>query len=304
MLSAPSMQAPAHPGRVGTGGSQASRQAPTRPRTTCRTQEACLEEGPLAKLEGCWAVRRREDFPARGTEPVGEGTGPWWVGRRCREGLSSGLCGALVMGEDRAAWALFWKATPRLQLASCSPRVETRGSWARTSPSCELSVLMGRGCVGYPATAGLGTHIRAPCAPAGTPTSQPCAPGLPRLRPRKTLVSQEQTDVAPGDTRDAEQRASRHARLAPSSLLVLPSSRTHARRLSDATDACLASVPALSSRYGFCPNGGLQTQEPGSGRRRQLESLARGVWGRDAVLRPLPPATQPPARDARRCRQV
>lgn len=72
------------------------------------SQEACLEEGPLAKLEGCWAVRRREDLPARGTEPVGEGARPWWVGRRCQEGLSSGLCGALAMGEDEAARALFW----------------------------------------------------------------------------------------------------------------------------------------------------------------------------------------------------
>lgn len=71
------------------------------------SQEACLEEGPLAKLEGCWAVRRQANLQDRGTEPVGEGAGPW-VGRRCREGLSSGLCGALAMGEDGAAQALFW----------------------------------------------------------------------------------------------------------------------------------------------------------------------------------------------------
>lgn len=72
------------------------------------SQEACLEEGPLAKLEGCWAVRRREDLPARWAEQVGEGAGPLWVGRRCQEGLGSGLCGALAMGEDGASRALFW----------------------------------------------------------------------------------------------------------------------------------------------------------------------------------------------------
>lgn len=43
--------------------------------------------------------------------------------------------------------------------------------------------------------------------------------------------------MAPGDPRDAEQRASRHARLAPSSLLVLPSSRTHADCLMPQTRA-------------------------------------------------------------------
>lgn len=82
------------------------------------SQEACLEEGPLAKLEGCWAVRRCEDLPARGTEPMGEGAGPWWVGWRCQEGLTSGLCGALAMGEDEAAWALFWVRRVMSRLAA------------------------------------------------------------------------------------------------------------------------------------------------------------------------------------------
>lgn len=71
------------------------------------SQEACLEEGPLAKLEGCWAVRRQEDLLARWAEWVGEGAGPLWVRRRCQEGLGSGLCGALAMGKDRATQALF-----------------------------------------------------------------------------------------------------------------------------------------------------------------------------------------------------
>ena len=72
------------------------------------SQEACLEEGPLAKLEGCWAVRRREDLPARWAEQVGEDARPLWVGWRCQEGLGSGVYGALAMGEDGAARALFW----------------------------------------------------------------------------------------------------------------------------------------------------------------------------------------------------
>ena len=51
----------------------------------------------------------------------------------------------------------------------------------------------------------------------------------------------------------------------PSSVLILPSSQTHARRLADVTAAWLVSVSALSPRYGFCPNVSLQSQEPGPG---------------------------------------
>ena len=60
------------------------------------------------QLEGCWAVRRREDLPARWAEQVGEDARPLWVGWRCQEGLGSGVYGALAMGEDGAARALFW----------------------------------------------------------------------------------------------------------------------------------------------------------------------------------------------------
>ncbi|CAI9179010.1 unnamed protein product [Rangifer tarandus platyrhynchus] len=190
MLSAPSMQAPAHPGRVGTGGSQASRQAPTRPRTTCRTQEACLEEGPLAKLEGCWAVRRREDFPARGTEPVGEGTGPWWVGRRCREGLSSGLCGALVMvlrwphSQDteilRDTQAITWAPNTPF-LTSTEQRPDFPLAVAITRPSQDRPSLL---------ACGLGV-------PAWDPSSS--APGgedvlTPVLRPKSGLCGPESSE--------------------------------------------------------------------------------------------------------------
>lgn len=49
------------------------------------------------------------------------------------------LWGALPGSTQLALYLILQKATPRLQLASGSPRAETRGSWARTSPSCELA---------------------------------------------------------------------------------------------------------------------------------------------------------------------
>ena len=49
------------------------------------------------------------------------------------------LWGALPGSTQLALYLILQKATPRLQLASCFPRAETWGSWARTSPSCELA---------------------------------------------------------------------------------------------------------------------------------------------------------------------
>ena len=55
----------------------------------------------------------------RGPPGQGDGAeGPWWVGWRCQEGLTSGLCGALAMGEDEAAWALFWVRRVMSRLAA------------------------------------------------------------------------------------------------------------------------------------------------------------------------------------------
>lgn len=82
-------------------------------------------------------------------------------------------------------------------------------------------------------------------------------------------------------------------------MLIPASSQTHARRLSDVTDAWLVSVAALWPSYGFCPNVSLQTgATPGA-----ADGSSRGcAWaagaGRCAATSPNHPSSGRLGKDA------